>query len=225
MSVRIKGRSIMSFARPSQALALAMFAAAPSGLHAAPPPVAAVPPPPDQSVVDCAAQVYAIDAEICGDQALREENSRMQEQLRGYDWSQPSQSVFIETQQDWFRRRALCAFKSDRVACVRDAYLERNAVIAAIRQDRPDGAVAAQCSPFNWYRKGRPLKLLSLPGRIVLFDDTDTVRAVAVPTPGSSWRPFVAVERRAASRLQLRGPGGLIHCTITASPKPRSPKP
>lgn len=62
--------------------------------------------------------------------------------------------VWVEAQQDWFRRRSLCAFSKRHAECLQAAYRERIAVLEALRvvasrPARQGGAAVCRDAPWG----------------------------------------------------------------------------
>lgn len=186
------------------------------GAAALTPPATAVPPPPERPVVDCAQPIYAVDTLVCEDAELRTANDRLRRLLAvdppGIDGRQPA-GAWIESQSDWYRRRALCAFRKDAAACVTDAYAERITVLAALRDPPADAGRETRCRNVPWAGKTR---IERQAGGLVLREPGGPVQAVALPQRASGWTPFVTLKRDDSARLELQGPSGAARCSPLA---------
>ncbi len=107
---------------------------------------AAVPPPPGQVHANCTAPVYATDHLVCQDEALLQLDRQMAALL---EQQTPSSAMsggrWLESQDAWFRRRSLCASRTDHRACAEAAYRERLQVLATVLQPVPDHARRYDC--------------------------------------------------------------------------------
>jgi uncharacterized protein len=158
-------------------------------------PSLAVPPPPEQVAADCAAPTYASDLRVCGDAALRALDARMREAWAAVDFAAVvAPGAWVEAQQEWFRRRSLCAFSDRHADCLQGAYLERVAVLEALRRVAlrlPRQGTAAACLDAPW---GRATVHIRAPaGEALAIEDTDArVLAAATPLrPGGAWTPYL----------------------------------
>ncbi|WHO39877.1 hypothetical protein PMI04_004595 [Sphingobium sp. AP49] len=159
-------------------------------------PVAAdaVPPPTPADLAGCEGSAFVVDKLVCADPALKAADARARvpdaDQARLLDTA----SDYVEPQDAWFQRRNRCAFAADQPACLRDAYAERTAVLAALAhdpaQDRP-----GLCGKV-------PVRIGQVGNAAIIRDDSRLV-AVALPSSRSPWRPFVTVELRGGT-LRLR---------------------
>ena len=104
----------------------------------------AVPPPVEQVTANCTAPVYASEHLICSDPELLEQEGRIAGLWRASQetWSP---NPWLEQQDLWFRRRALCAFRTDHRACLSGANAERLSVLGA-SQPRGGTAIRVQCT-------------------------------------------------------------------------------
>ena len=118
--------------------------------------------------------------------------------------------AWIESQADWFRRRALCAFRKTGRACVADAYAERIAVLTALGDPPADAGREMRCTNTPWAGK---LTIARQDGAVVLRDGEGAVRAVAIAAGASGWTPFVTLKRGDAARMVFQGPTGPVKCT------------
>lgn len=172
----------------------------------------AVPPPPEQLGADCATPTYASDVVVCGDPVLLSadrEVTQLYESL--HDTLQPTTNgglldpqALFEPQDDWFRRRSLCAFSSHQTDCLRAAYGERMRVLRALglQRERPSPeVVSAVCRDSPWGLGSTGISGTQL-GEIVLTTPAGRVRAVAVgDLPRDDWAPYL---RHQAEGTQLR---------------------
>ena len=94
----------------------------------------AVPPPPDQMAANCDSPTFASDMLVCGDSLLRALDARMRDAWTALDFgSVVTSGAWVEAQQDWFKRRSLCAFSERHADCLQAAYSERIAVLEMLR--------------------------------------------------------------------------------------------
>jgi uncharacterized protein len=163
-------------------------------------PVAAdaVPPPTPADLVGCEGSAFVVDTLVCADPALKAADARVRvpsaDQARLLD----AASDYVERQEAWFQRRNRCAFAADQPACLRDAYVERTVVLAALAHDSAQDR-AGQCGTMA-------VRIGMVEGATIIRDDNRLV-AVALPAPRSSWRNFVTMDARGKT-LRLRRPDG-----------------
>jgi uncharacterized protein len=145
----------------------------------------AVPPPVEQFTADCATPVYASDQLICSDPELLEAEAQIVELWR---IAQPDWSVgpYIEQQDAWFRRRALCAFQTKHRACLVGANAERIAVLSSATQG-PEDAVLARCIGSGG---SRSVSLSQSGGSLAAYDQGHLVWLAV--RPNTDWTPFVS---------------------------------
>lgn len=111
--------------RPAHRLLLAGLVATPVAQ--------AIPPPPEQSFVDCSQPVYAADQLVCDDPELLAMERRLKELVGQIDLDAVAAAdPGFETQPEWFRRRALCAFASAQTACLRALSFDRIVTLEAL---------------------------------------------------------------------------------------------
>lgn len=180
------------------ALALALMAAisaapaalAPQGTRLADAPSSTAPsiaPPMAQEAANCLRPVYATDQLVCADPALRALDAETVALLGRVGQRGPmSAGAWIEDQQTWFRRRSLCAFRTDHIACVQAAYRTRNVELAALASALPESGVTMRCS--QW----RAVRIVpgDLGARIVVNADGG-IRAIAFPETLTAWTAYV----------------------------------
>lgn len=163
----------------------------------------AVPPPVEQITANCAAPVYASDQLICSDSGLLDAEKQIAELWRNTqpDWSP---GPWLEQQDAWFRRRALCAFKTRHRECLAGANAERIAVLSAAT-GRPAG-MAARCTG-----DGDPRTVsLSRTGDSLAAYDQDRLIWLALRA-NADWTPFVSWAGR--KPLTFRSlDGDQLHC-------------
>ncbi|WP_225205721.1 lysozyme inhibitor LprI family protein [Novosphingobium huizhouense] len=183
------------------AIAAGLFALAGARASAAPPPPqSAVPPPVAQTHAECAAPTYASDQLVCSDPGLREADAAMVAVLaRAGTQALVPASPGIEPQEAWLRRRSLCAMRSDHAACLRAAYADRTAVLAALAGPGATEAAGWNCPGFGTVRRA---------GAVWVGADADgAIVALASPPGASSWTPFVTASEK-GGRLRLAPLGG-----------------
>ncbi|MBY8824996.1 hypothetical protein [Sphingomonas colocasiae] len=187
------------------ALAMAFASASPA--------TAVPPPPPGPPIVDCARPIYAVDTLICEDPQLRAANDRVRALLDANPAGAADRAApadWIESQPDWFRRRALCAFRKEGRVCVADAYAERIAVLTALGAPPAEAWRETRCTNAPWAGK---LAIARQPGAVLLGDGRGTILAVAIAAGGSGWTPFVTLKRDDGRRMRFQGPAGTVECT------------
>lgn len=181
-------------------------------------PIAAVPPPPEQVGANCQASTYASDMLVCADSLLRALDAQMREAWDAVDFeSVVAPGAWIEAQDAWFRRRSLCAFKERHADCLRGAYVERIAVLEALRRValRPQRqGTQASCPGAPW---GHARVRVRAPesGALTIEDSTAKALAAAIPAEADGvWSPYVRFEvDGAVVRLEaLEGPTTV--CTL-----------
>lgn len=175
-------------------------------------PATAIPPPPEQVAADCETPTYASDVEVCGDPSLRALDARLRDTGAALDFAiVVAPGAWVEGQQDWLRRRSLCAFNERHTECLRDAYLERIAVLDVLRlvASRPvRQGTSTVCPGAPW---GRATVRIRAPGTGALAVEDTEARVLATATPlrpGSAWAPFVGfgVEGDAVRLVPMNGP-------------------
>jgi hypothetical protein len=133
---------------------------------------------------NCDAPIYAIDRLVCADSDLlaldRAIGGRLAQAI-------PAPSPMIEDQAAWFRRRTLCAFQSDALACARLAYRERLAVLDALLAPTTASPLQVRCQSV-----AGDVRAWMTPDRVVLFRSGGAVFGVALRYDGPApWRPFL----------------------------------
>lgn len=168
-------------------------------------PVAAdaVPPPTPTDLAGCEGSAFVVDQLVCVDPALKAADAGVRVPSADQSRLLDAASDYVERQDAWFQRRNRCAFAPDQPACLRDAYAERTAVLAALVHD-PAQERAGQCGTMA-------VRIGTVEGATVIRDD-DRLVAVALPTPRSSWRPFVTPEPRGKGWRLRRLDGAHIDC-------------
>jgi uncharacterized protein len=173
----------------------------------------AVPPPVPQRTAACSAIVYATDALVCDDDALREADQLLAGLYAEADhFGVADEAAYIETATAWFRRRSLCAFSADHRDCVVAAYRERSAVMQAqlaVRgRPRP---IEITCRNARW--RGSWIRTTGGLEAIVLSDENATPIGVALDGgDGHGWRVFLKADST-DHLLSLSREGERIECT------------
>jgi uncharacterized protein len=177
----------------------------------------AVPPPPAQVAANCESPSYASDVRVCGDPSLRALDARMRETWAAVDFEAVVMpGAWVEGQQDWFRRRSLCVFSARHAECLQDAYIERIAVLEALRLValRPQRqGTAAVCSEAPW---GGATVRIRAPAKGALVVEGTEARVLATatpPRPVSAWTPYVGFSVEAASIRLVPMSGRAIVCS------------
>jgi uncharacterized protein len=178
----------------------------------------AVPPPPGQDAANCDSPTYASDMLVCDDPQLQALDARMLEAWSSLDLARVvAADAWVESQQEWFKRRSLCAFNELHADCLRGAYIERIAVLEALKRvaSRPARqGTAIVCRDAPW--SGAELRLRAPETGALTIEDVDA-RVVAAATalrPDSPWQPYVVFSvDGTAVRLQLKA-GAAVECSL-----------
>jgi uncharacterized protein len=175
-------------------------------LQSVPSPISAahaIPPPPVQTVADCERPTYASDQLVCSDARLMALDRELGNLLATVDFAtRIAPGALVESQDQWFRRRSLCAFSERHAACLKAAYTERIAVIKVVHSASAAAtrrAEAATCDEAPW---GSSQVIVQRNGRhaATVMDTQARVFAVAsVPARDSDWSPFVRITTRGAA--------------------------
>ncbi|WP_313330614.1 hypothetical protein [Sphingobium yanoikuyae] len=168
-------------------------------------PVAAdaVPPPTPADLAGCEGSAFVVDKLVCADPALKAADAHVRVPSADQSRLLDAASDYVERQDGWFQRRNRCAFAPDQPACLRDAYAERSAVLAALAHDAAQDR-AGQCGEMA-------VRIGTLEGATIIRDDSRLV-AAGLPKARSSWRPFVTAERRGKALRLHRLDGAHIDC-------------
>lgn len=172
----------------------------------------AVPPPLPQIAANCDAPTYASDMLVCGDASLRGLDARLRNAWIALDFAAVvAPGAWVETQEAWFRRRSRCAFSERHAECLRAAYIERFAVVEALRlvasrAPRPGTTVVCRDAPW-----GVTVVRLRGPGAEALTIEDGDARVLAAATPlrpDPTWTPHVGFRAQGDSvRLEpMNGP-------------------
>jgi len=178
----------------------------------------AVPPPPGQIAADCASPTYASDMLVCADPQLRALDARMVAAWSRLDLASAlAPGAWVEDQQEWFKRRSLCAFSERHADCLRDAYVERIAVLEALQRvaSRPprQGAPTV-CRGAPW--GGAELRLRSPETGALTVEDRDA-RVVVAATPlrpDEPWQPYVAFSVDGTTVRLTASSGATVECSL-----------
>lgn len=180
-------------------------------------PAAVVPPPPEQTAANCDSPTYASDMQVCGDSSLRALDARLRDAWTALDFAAVVASgAWVEEQQDWFKRRSLCAFSERHADCLQAAYSERIAVLdmlrlAASRSPRPGTATVCRNAPWG---EGAVRLRAAATGALTIEDGDARVLAAATPLrPGEAWTPYVgfSVDRASVRLVPMNGP--IVDCS------------
>lgn len=168
---------------------------------------AAVPPPVAQGTANCQSPVYASDQLICSDAELWDTEQRIDALWRSSQ-GRASMGTWVEDQEAWFRRRALCAFHADHRACLLAADNERLSVLAAANAEPGGNAASARCTGDG------PPRSLTLVRRDIQLSAYDQNGLVWVALPSrAEWTPFV--EWTSGRSLSVRRlSGGALNCRL-----------
>lgn len=180
--------------RPSAKLLLAVLATAIWGCWG---PAAAMSPPPEQSAANCSTPTYASDQLVCADPSLLALDHRMLELLAAAGTAARGPALhWFEPQEEWFRRRSLCAFTERHAACLRAAYRERTDLLAVLAgngsgqrgQDHP-----LSCPGAPWGNGAVRLQANDQ-GTLTIEDARGRVLVVASGLqPRDDWLPFLRI--------------------------------
>lgn len=107
-------------------LASLMIIALTTALQTAP-----VPPPPFRMAADCARPIYASEHLICETPELLHQEVAIAELWRQAE-PRLQPGPWLEDQEAWFRRRALCAFQTRHRECVAAANQERTVLLTSV---------------------------------------------------------------------------------------------
>ena len=178
----------------------------------------AVPPPPGQGAANCDSPTYASDVLVCSDPQLRALDTRMLDAWSSLDLASVlAPAAWVEQQQEWFKRRSLCAFSERHADCVRDAYIERIAVLEALlrvasRPARQGTTTVCRDAPWG----GAELRLRAPETGALTLEDVDA-RVVAAATalrPDSPWQPYVVFSVDGTA-VRLRPTSGVtVECSL-----------
>lgn len=185
-------------------------------------PVAPIPPPPEQVAANCAAPTYASDMLVCADSVLRALDSQMSDAWDSVDFASiVASGAWVEAQDAWFRRRSRCAFSERHADCLRAAYLERIAVLQALRRvsPRPNRqGLDASCPEAPW---GHARVRVRAPesGALTIEDGAAHVLAAATPAePVDAWAPYVGFEVDGSVIRLATLEGATVVCTVVVPP-------
>jgi uncharacterized protein len=178
----------------------------------------AVPPPPGQSAANCGAPTYASDMLVCADPDLRALDARMRDALDALDLtSVVAPGAWVEPQQDWFERRSLCAFSERHADCLREAYMERIAVLEALQRvaSRPARLGAdTVCRDAPWSQAGLRLRA-PVTGAMTIEDRDARVVAAATPhRPDGPWHPYIAFSVDGTKVRLTTASGSTLECSL-----------
>jgi uncharacterized protein len=178
----------------------------------------AVPPPPGQDAANCDSPTYASDLLVCGDPQLRALDARMLDVWSSLDLARVlAPDAWVESQQEWFKRRSLCAFNERHDDCLRGAYLERIAVLEALQRVAsrpPRQGTTTVCRDAPWRQAELSLRApvtgaLTIEGR-----DARVVAAATQLRPEGPWQPYAAFSVDGSSvRLTPRS-GAAVECSL-----------
>lgn len=174
-------------------------------LQQAPSPV---PPPTEQITANCARPTYATEHLICETPVLLEAEYHLAELLRRADGLYVP-GTWFERQEDWFRRRAMCASREDHSTCVDIANSDRMAILEAVTE-LPPHALRLVCSGADG-----TYRIAFSPDRSLALGWTSDGLVLAATTAGTVWSPFVTITNE-GSQL-VRYDGQIIHCTSLQS--------
>jgi uncharacterized protein len=182
----------------------------------------AVPPPPGQSAANCGSPTYASDMLVCADPDLRALNARMRDALESLDLTSViAPDAWVEAQDDWFERRSLCAFSERHADCLREAYMERIAVLEALQRvaSRPARqGTDTVCRDAPWIHTGLRLRA-PFTGALTIEDrDARVVAAATLPRPVGPWRPYVAFSVEGAKVRLTTASGSTLECSLHPAP-------
>jgi uncharacterized protein len=196
-------------------LGLLLVGCASSEVNRSPP---AVPPPLGQYAANCDSPTYASDVLACSDPLLRALDARMLDAWSTLDLASVlAPDAWVEEQQEWFKRRSLCAFRERHADCLRDAYIERIAVLEALQRVAsrpPRQGTPTVCRDAPWGRAGLRLRAPET-GALTIEDvDAHVVAAATQRRPDGPWRPYVVFSVDGGTvRLMVTG-GATVECSL-----------
>jgi uncharacterized protein len=169
-------------------------------------PGATLPPPARQLSAVCNSPTYASDQLICNDPNLLAVDHQMLASLRaaGRMAIEPT-SPFVEAQEDWVRRRSLCALRSDHAICLEHAYDERVEVLRGLSGDSVGPSVEFYCPSSDGVEAMNAI--VQANGTTLLYEHG---RLIGVGTPqlaDNRWQPYLAVDVSRQSQIVLHLPG------------------
>jgi uncharacterized protein len=178
----------------------------------------AVPPPPGQIAANCASPTYASDMLVCADPQLRALDARMVDAWSRLDLASVlAPGAWVEDQQEWFKRRSLCAFSERHADCLRDAYVERIAVLEALRRIAsrpPRQATPTVCRGAPWGEAGLRLRAPET-GALTVEDRDARVVAAATPLrPDKPWQPYVEFSIDGTTVRLASSSGATVECSL-----------
>jgi uncharacterized membrane protein/uncharacterized protein len=181
----------------------------------------AIPPPLAQSVADCERPTYASDQLVCADAELLALDRELSNLLATVDLqARVAPASLLEPQDLWFRRRSLCAFSERHAACLKAAYAERIAVIAAVGSaptEVTQRSESASCGSAPW---GPPDVIVRRTNdqSVAVADMQERVLAVAfVTSRGGDWSPSVRFAVHGAGIRFTTLDGTTIECHIRSA--------
>jgi uncharacterized protein len=180
----------------------------------------AVPPPLGQEAANCDSPTYASDVLVCSDPQLRALDTRMLDAWSSLDLASVlAPDARVEQQQEWFKRRSLCAFSERHADCLRDAYIERIAVLEALQRVAsrpPRQGTPTVCHDAPW--GGQQLRLRAPETGALTVEDVDA-RVVAAATalrPDSPWQPYVVFSVDGTTVRLTATSGATVECSLHA---------
>ena len=190
-------------------------------LQSVPSPISAahaIPPPPVQSVADCERPTYASDQLVCADAELLALDRELGNLLATVDLTtRVAPMSLVEPQEAWLRRRSLCAFSERHAACLKAAYSERIAVIAAVGSASTEAtqrSEPATCNDAPWGSIDVLIQRTSGQSATAM-DRQARVRAVALASArGSDWSPFARFAEDGAAIRFTTLDGTAFECQI-----------
>jgi uncharacterized protein len=202
----------MKILRGSRLLAFPIFALHLGVTHSA------TPPPLEQLAADCTTQTYASDQLVCTTPELLELDSRLRTALHAQRDDTVADEAKLEPQQDWFKRRSLCAFSVRHAACLRAAYGERISILEALQSIGEPSTIAtafrAACAGAPWadasvrilIRAKGPVVVLNAAGKVLAVPFEATVR--------NDWSPFLRATLKGAALELVPIEGDPVHCRL-----------
>jgi uncharacterized protein len=155
---------------------------------------------------------------VCSDPQLQALDTRMLDARSSLDLASVlAPAAWVEQQQEWFKRRSLCAFSERHADCLRDAYIERIAVLEALlrvasRPARQGTATVCRDAPWG----GAELRLRAPETGALTLEDVDA-RVVAAATsrrPDSPWQPYVVFGVDGGTVRLTATSGATIECSL-----------
>jgi uncharacterized membrane protein len=190
-------------------------------LQSVPSPISAahaIPPPPLQSVADCERPTYASDQLVCTDAELLAVDHELRDLLATVDLTaRIAPGALIESQDQWFRRRSLCAFSERHAACLKAAYSERIALITAVGSASTEAtqrSEPATCRDAPWGSSDVLIGLTSGHTAMVMDLQARVLTVAFASARGSDWSPSAWFAADGAAIRFTTLDGATVECQV-----------